>query len=140
MSENELEQLKKRLLEDYRANGGRKDISSLSAPQILNEIDHLKEITKLRDQITTLQQAGAVKDHIQPIQAFGRVNDAKNNAALAREAANVFGQYLDYIDPPFDERVLEDESYARDNDLGKLAEPGKENTVVILRDKEGRCI
>lgn len=136
MSEIELEELKKRLLSEYRSNGGRKDLDGFSASQIMNEIDHLREITKLQNQIKTLKVNDENTSQTKGIQ-FSRINKGRVNAQLAREVANTMGRFIDYLDEPWDPRSIEDERYKRDNEVIR-DDGGIPGYSVILRDKHGR--
>ena len=71
--------------------------------------------------------------------SFPSVDQAKHNADLAKQAAGVLQNYMNYTDPLFDPRSIEDERFKRDNVLLKLAEENNRDSVVILRDQYGRC-
>jgi len=131
----EIEKLKKILLEEYRANGGTKNLTGFDVLMIKNELDHLTETKKLKAEIESLKTNPTEKPST-PI--GGIVDKAKENADLARQFAQNTGGLLDYINPPWDERVIFDERYKRDNEVNKLAGEDNEELVVLLRDNEGR--
>lgn len=131
----EIEKLKKILLEEYRTNGGTKDLTGFDVLMIKNELDHLVEMKKLKAEIESLKTNTTEK----PSTSIGGVVDkAKENADLARQFAQNTGGLLDYIDPPWNEKSIFDERYKRDNEVNKLADEGNEELIVILRDNEGR--
>lgn len=135
---DELNQIKERLIEQYKANGGTKELDTFNVAMIMNELDHLREMKTLKEQMEALKKNAT----IQQVNSKGQItpiDKAKENAALAREAAYAIRGYYDYIDPPWDPRALEDESFKRDNELMKAADDDP-RSVVILRDKDGRCI
>lgn len=134
MSE-EIEKLKKILLEDYRSNGGTKDLSGFDVLMIKNELDHLTEMKKLKAQIEGLK-ANTGQKPATPLS--GNVDKARENADLAKEFANLTGGLLEYVEPAWDERQIFDERYKRDNVVNKAAGETESDLVVILRDKEGR--
>ena len=136
MSENiekELEELKTYLINEYKTNGGTKDVSSFSAAMITNEIDNLKRLNAMKKELEEL------KTNKTPAPKVGAIDPSRENAFLAsKAAAGVVGAYMDHINPPFDMRSLEDERYARDNALVKLGVPNSDPSVCIIRDEEGR--
>lgn len=131
----EIKKLKKILLEEYRSNGGTKDLSGFDVLMIKNELDHLTEMKKLKAEIEGLKATPGQKPAT-PLS--GPIDKAKENADLARDFANLTGGLLDYVEPPWDERQIFDERYKRDNVVNKAAGKTESDLVVILRDKEGR--
>jgi hypothetical protein len=134
----ELEHVKTRLIEQYKANGGTKSLDNFSVAMILNELDHLREMKTLQDQLSALKRNAV----IQPVDPKGNIQPVdmgRENAVLAREAAIAIRGYYDYVEPPWDPRSILDESLKRDNELLKAADDDP-RSVVILRDSEGRCI
>ena len=128
----QFEELKSYLINEYRGNGGTKDLKDFSPAMITNEIDNLKQLNAIKKELEEYKANKA------PSTPRGAVDQSRENQALAAKAAKVVGTYLDYIDPPFDMRSLEDERYLRDNAVGKLALNNDDPSVVILRDEEGR--
>ncbi len=132
--ENELNELKKYLINEYRANGGTKDVTKYSAAMLTSEIESLKKIKALKDEIS------ALKANVNPgaPAKVGAVDQSRENQSLAKRAAGVIGAYMDYVDAPWDPRSIDDERYLRDNQLVKDGVPNEDPSVVILRDAEGR--
>ena len=130
--QKELDDLKKYLIDKYRANGGTKDLTKFPVAMITNEIDNLSQLNDLKSQVAEY------KNTITPRPKIGAVNQSRENQELAARAASVVGNYMDHISPPFDMRTLDDERYLRDNSLLKLGTDNDDPTVVILRDEEGR--
>lgn len=132
--EKELQALKTYLISEYRANGGTKDVTAYSAAMLTSEIESLKKIKTLKDEIT------ALKSNSNPpsFKKIGTVDLSRENQSLAKRAASVLGSYMDYIDAPWDPRSLDDERYIRDNQLLKADVPNNDPSVVILRDAEGK--
>jgi hypothetical protein len=134
MSEiEEFQELKNYLINEYRTNGGSKDLTNATVTFITNELDNLKKLNAMKKELEEL------KSNNKPSKPSptGAINQSRENEALAKKAAGIVGAYLDYNDPPFDMRSLEDERYARDNAVLKATE-GDPRSVVILRDEEGR--
>jgi hypothetical protein len=131
--EKELNDLKNYLINEYRANGGTKDLKDYSAAMITNEIDNLKKLNELKKQLTDYKSnTTPPKPHI------GSVNQSRENQTLAEKAARVVGNYMDYVDPVFDLRAIEDERYLTDKSVIKLNAKSDDPSVMILRDVEGR--
>lgn len=131
--QKELEELKTYLIGEYKANGGTKDLSSLTAAQITNEIDHLKRENSLKEEIKALKDS-RTDGKPQP-KGTTRTRD---NQALAQKAASIVSAYMNYVDPPLDERSIEDQRYLNDSQVVKMSMDQNDPGVVILRDKEGR--
>jgi len=132
MSENQdLTKIKDYFIKEYRANGGTEDLSEKSYEIILAKLESQKEIAQLKKELDRANSPPHEKPKFNSMTSG--VNNGRYNAELAKEFATVFGAYQDYIDPPFDERILDDESFKRDNSLVVA------DQAVILRDREGRC-
>lgn len=139
MGSNDLEKVKTHFLNEYRENGGTNpDVQNWDIDLLMMEVKHLKEKRQLEEQIRQMQNNRTTD---KPVSTFtvNAVNATKKNAELAKLLGSTIKNALDYYDPPFDIRVIDDESFARDNALVVLAEPGSEDSVVILRDNSGRC-
>ena len=130
MSEKDI--IKDYFIKEYRQNGGTDDLSEEDIKTIITKLDAQKEIFKLRKELEKKNSAPPPEKPKFNGIASG-LDAGRENAALAREFAEIFGAYQDYISPPFDERVIEDPSYKRDNAM-VVADQG-----VILRDREGRA-
>jgi hypothetical protein len=134
MSEEEINDIKEHFINEYKANGGNADLSGENIKFIMTKVESQKEIKALKDELakknTPSQQSkfNGMKSGL---------DEGKYNASLASEFAKIYGSYQDYVDPPFDIRQIDDESFKRDNSLNALAEDP--NLVCILRDNAGRC-
>lgn len=127
---NEIEEYKTYLISEYRANGGKKELSNATIKEIMNENDHQKRFNELEQELADARKG---KPKLVPLKP---VDKARENAELAKLVANSSIEFLDYIDPPFDIRVVDDDSFARDNQIGIFGSINGE--VVVLRDNEGR--
>ena len=136
--ETEVNQLREYLTDKYRANGGTKDLTHFTLPMITNEIDNQERVNALKKEISGLKNE---KPKTSPIQfsQLNAVNQGRENAELARKVALGMKVAANYMIPEWDDREIEDERFKRDNDLNLAAGPGDERSVVILRDKQGRC-
>jgi hypothetical protein len=132
--EKELEELKQYLINEYRNNGGDKDVTNYTAAMLTDAIESQKKINLLKKELTALKTGATPKE----IPLINSVDSAKENQSLAKKAAGIMGAYMNYIDPPWDERALEDERFLRDNEVLKLSVKENDPSVVILRDAEGR--
>ena len=133
--EKELNELKTYLINEYKANGGTKNVATYTAAMLTEAIESLKRVNALKEEIAALK-AGATPDI--KTRTIGTVDQSRENQSLAQKAAQVLGAYADYLDPVWDERSLEDERFLRDNQLIKDGVPSEDSSVVILRDSEGR--
>jgi hypothetical protein len=132
--EEEIEQFKEHLINEYRENGGKKDLTDFTLKQIQNEIDNIKRINSLKKQIADLKKENVTPKNFK----FSAVNQGRENATLAKQVALGIRGTVDYMAPPFDEREIFDERFKRDNVMNKIAPEGEEGSVVILRDEDGR--
>ena len=142
MSE-EIQRYKSYLLGKYKEIGGNKDISSFTLDMMQNEIDNQERMNRLTSELEQARKnaEGALNNDPKEKTKFRMlsVDQAKQNQALAREAAATLRSYLDYFDPMWDPRSLEDERFKRDNQLIKFESEVDKGAVVILRDEFGRC-
>jgi len=131
MSE-ETDFLKQQFIDEYKKNGGKDNITDLSVNEVYSRLlsqkregEAQKKIKELQEQLKTNATSN------QPSTPLGAVNGAVANAAFAKEVAAAMTALIDHLDPPFDSRILEDESFKKNaNKLG--------DTNVILRDDAGR--
>lgn len=132
MSEQDIDIIKQHFINEYKQNGGTEDLSKEPVKIIMMKNQAQKEIASLKEQ---LQKANSAPPEPKPkFNAMnGGINMGRYNADMATEFAKIFGAYHDYIEPPFDKRILKDESFKRDNAL-IIADQ-----AVVLRDEEGRC-
>lgn len=134
MSEEEINIIKEHFIKEYKANNGTEDISGEDIRYIMTKVEAQKEIHKLTQEL-------AKKNAPSPKPTFNGMksglDEGKYNASLAKEFAAIFGSYQDYVDPPFDIRQIDDESFKRDNSLNVLADVRA--MVTVLRDNEERC-
>lgn len=138
----EIEKFKTYLLDQYKELGGKKNISDFPLNAMQNEIENQKKFNALEKELSDARRNfKLVNDQVpdRPKIGLAAVNQAKNNQALASEIAGTLRNYMDYVDPQFDPRSIEDERYKRDNQLVKAEGNNEENSVVILRDEFGRC-
>lgn len=133
--EKELNELKNYLINEYRTNGGTKDVSKYSAAMLTEAIESLKRVNSLKEEIAALK-AGTTPDI--KTKTIGSVNQARENQELARKAAGIVGNFMEYADPSWDPRSIDDERFLRDNQLLKDGVPSNDPSVVILRDAEGK--
>jgi len=128
----DLTKIKEYFIKEYRSNGGTEDLTEFSYDLLLEKVKHQKEVHELKK---ALEKANSTPP--EPKTQFSTfkngIDQGRYNADLAKEFAIMYGSYQDFIDPPFDSRILEDDSYKRDNSL-VIAD-----MAVVLRDNEGRC-
>lgn len=106
----------------------------------MNEVKNLKKNNALQQELKELKES-LNNDKTDPVGTFkiNPVNHSRENAELAKVLASGIKGTLEYYDPTFDPRLIDDDSFERDNNLIKLADPGNEASVCILRDNAGRC-
>jgi hypothetical protein len=132
MPENqELEKIKNYFIREYRENGGTEDLSTANYDIILAKLEAQKQIAQLKRE---LEKANAAPPAERPKFNSNQqgIQKGRHNAELAKEFAQIYGAYQDYLEPAWDKRVLEDESFKRDNAI-IIADKG-----VVLRDSENR--
>lgn len=135
MSEEDINVIKEHFINEYRANGGTEDLSSEDIKFIMAKVESQKEIYKLKEELAKKNVPPPQQSRFNGLKSG--LDEGRNNANLAREFAQIFGAYQDYIDPPFDIRQIDDDSFKRDNALNVLAD--SRSMVTILRDNQGRC-
>jgi len=132
MSESEIK-MKKYLIDEYRANGGKRDdLDGFPMNELMNEVRNQKEKKILQDEIEALKaNATGKKPAIKGISTTGVKG---NTEPWLRDAYAFMSQYTVNAnavntDDPYHEH------YKRDNEVIKSFAAGE---GVILRDPKGR--
>jgi len=131
MSDSETN-MKKYLIEEYRANGGKRDdLETFPLSELMNEVRNQKEKKILLDQIDLLKANSGGKA---PIKGISTTGTEPSTEPWIMDAYAFMGQYTVNAnaintDDPYHEH------YKRDNEVIKSFAAGE---GVILRDPKGR--
>ena len=128
----DLTKIKEYFIKEYRSNGGTEDLTELTYELLLEKVKHQKEVHQLK---LALEKANSTPPAQKTqFNTFKQgIDQGRYNADLAKEFAAMYGSYQNYIDPPFDMKQLDDDSFKRDNAMNVM------DKAVVLRDNDGRC-